>query len=216
MCDECDQLEERLDELEEYVEFVQDDLDTWRADVYRPARKEAAANRDDARSERVELQAAVGALQSRVAELERTLDSVVGVEDATDSNPTKRANDLRLALVRDAENRSDQHAGHSQMWWREVQQFFAQTGHGEVSKPDCYKAMRWAAGTDAAPEAMQPGEGFAMTSKTNGDGREVQAVSVAVDDLERAQLPSYAESDVEPASSSPTTGEQPMNSMMTD
>ncbi|MDR9381572.1 MAG: hypothetical protein RI560_07865 [Natronomonas sp.] len=199
-------LEARVEELEGNLRYLNDEMENWRASVYQPTKESAAAERDDARQERAELQAAVDALYQCVQDLERKLDSVVGVDDATDSNPTKRANDLRLALVRDAEQRSDDHAGHSQMWWQEVQQFFRQTGHGNVSKPDCYKAMRWAAGAEKAPERMQPGNGFKMTTKTNPKGQEVQAVAVDVEETETAELPSYADSAVESPSSDPTTG----------
>lgn len=205
-------LEDRVDELEEYIEHVHRGIfENWKTDVYRREMAEAEAERDDARKERVELQAAVDALESRVTELERTLESVVGLDDATNSNPTKRANDLRLALIRDAEDRSDEHEGRSQMWWQDVQRFFAQTGHGEVSKPDCYKAMRWAAGHDHAPDAFQPGDGFGMTTKTNADGREVKAVRVDLAAVEAGEVASYRDSSPDTRSSSPTTGETPQH-----
>lgn len=207
MCEDCEALEERLDDLEEYIEFVQNDHDAWKENVYQPQKQSAAAERDDARQQRVELQAAVDALQSRVTELERKLDSVVGVDDAKDSNPEKRANDLRLALIRDAEERGDSHDQKSQMWWEDVQQFFARTGHGEVSKPDCYKAMKWASGEEEhAPASFQPGAGFAMTTKTNPNGHEVMAVKVDVTEIDPAELPSYQDSAVERPSSDATTG----------
>lgn len=205
-------LKDRFDELEAYVEHVHRGIfENWKDEVYRREMADAAAERDDARKDRVELQAAVDALESRVTELERTLQSVVGVEDATNSDPTKRANDLRLALMRDAEDRSDEHEGRAQMWWQDVQRFFAQTGHGEVSKPDCYKAMRWAAGDEQAPEAFQPGDGFGMSTKTNEDGREVKAVRVDLSAAEEAETVSYRDTAPNTRSSSPTTGETPQH-----
>ena len=211
MTDNPEDLCDRVDELEEYAEFIADNFDEWRDTRYRRDREEAAAERDDARTERVELQAAVDTLERRVSELERKMDSLIGVDDAADSNPRKRANDLRLALLRDAEERSDQHAGKSQMWWEEVQRLFAQIGHGNVAKPDCYKAMEWAAGVDGAPTSFQrSADGFELTKKTNEKGNEVKAVSVD------AETASYADTALEAPSSNPTTTEGGRPAMETD
>lgn len=201
---------DRIAELEQKLEYLNADIDNWRTQVYQPRADSADAERAELQREAQELRATVDTLGQRVDALEATLDSVVGVDDATDSNPTKRANDLRLALVRDAEQRSDSHAGRAQMWWREVQQFFARTGHGDISKPDCYKAIKWAAGDpDDAPERMQPGRGFQLTSKQNPNGQDVMAVAVDIDEIAAAELPSYADSGVEAPSSDPTTVEVP-------
>jgi hypothetical protein len=203
-------IDDRIAELEDKLEYLNNDIENWREQVYRPRAQTADDERAGLERECQELRATVQTLGSRVDALEATLDSVVGVDDATDSNPTKRANDLRLALVRDAKQRSDSHSGKAQLWWKEVRRFFAQTGHGDVSKPDCYKAMRWAAGdADDAPERMQPGRGFQLTQKQNENGQDVLAVAVDVDEIASAELPSYADSGVEAPSSDPTTGEVP-------
>lgn len=201
---------ERIAELEEKLEYINADQDNWRQQVYQPQAQTAAEERAEIAAECQELRATVETLSQRTDALEATLETVVGVDDASDSSPGKRATDLRLALVRDAEQRSDSHAGRAQMWWREVQQFFARTGHGDISKPDCYKAMKWAAGDpDDAPESLRPGRGFQLTDKQNPNGHDVMAVAVDISEIAEAELPSYADSGVEAPSSSPTTSEAP-------
>jgi hypothetical protein len=203
-----DDLEARVSELEQNLQYLRDDFDNWRSQVYQPQHEKTVEKRDDAREQRVELQAAVDALSDRVAELERTLDSVVGVEDANASDPAKRANDLRLALVQEADSRDDDHAGRAQMWYKEVKRLFRRTGHGDVSDPDCFKAMRWAAGDEEAPESFrQNAAGFKMTSKTNPNGQEVKAVAVDKGEVETAKLPSKRDSGVNAPVSDPTNGE---------
>jgi len=204
------ELADRVAELEQKVEYINADQENWRTQVYQERTEQAAQERAELRQMCEELRATVETLSQRTDALEATLETVVGVDDASDSNPEKRATDLRLALVRDAEQRTDSHAGKAQMWWREVQQFFARTGHGDITKPDCYKAMKWAAGDpDDAPESMRPGRGFQLTDKQNPNGQDVMAVAVNVDEIANAGLPSYADSGVETPSRSPTTGEVP-------
>jgi outer membrane murein-binding lipoprotein Lpp len=205
-----EEIADRVEELEQKIEYISTDWSSWREQVYKPRADEAAEERAEIAEEVATLRATVETLTQRVDALESTLDTVVGVDQAADSNPRKRATDLRLALIRDAEQRSDSHTGRAQMWWRDVQRFFAQTGHGDVSKPDCYKAMRWAAGEpEHAPNSMQPGEGFKLTTKQNDNGQDVMAVAVDVDEIPGSESPSYADSGSDTPSSSPTTVEVP-------
>lgn len=190
-----DELAERVSQLEDNLETLVSDRERYRSDVLRPRLESLEADRDDARQTRVELQAAVETLQSRVAELERDLEALGGVADSSESTPTKRAVDLRQGLIQEARSRAD--ATVVTMHYKDVQRYLARIGHGEVSKPDCYKAMHWAAG-DAG--SLEDSPAFVIESDgATLNGRSVKAILVDLD-----LLPSTA--GYTPGSS-PTTGE---------
>ncbi len=190
-----DDLEARVAQLEQDLETLVSDRERYRSDVLTPRLEALEAARDDARQTRVELQAAVETLQARVADLERDLEALGGVTDASESTPTKRAVDLRQGLIQEARSRED--ATVVTMHYRDVQSHLARIGHGEVSKPDCYKAMHWAAG-EAGPLEDVPAFYIECDGATL-NGRSVKAIVVELD-----LLPS---SGVETPGSNPTTGE---------
>jgi hypothetical protein len=160
-CERCEDLEKRVDALETsqartISEFVKPALDELRED------------RDDARDERVELRERLDALQQQ-------LDAVYGLADDERSTPAKRAADLRLALIRRAQNSTGPNAGRASMYYREVQECFADLGHETVHRPECMRAMEDAAHAD----------GFEIATKTSDHGNEVKAIRVDTDALPR-------------------------------
>lgn len=182
--------DDRVAELEEqFQQFKQDlleDRDRFRSEVLLPRIEDLEEQRDDAREERAELKAQVEMQSKRIQDLERRLQGLVGLAEDETGGPEKRKTDLRMGLIRRAEAKSDANAGRAAMHYKEVQHYFAEIGHGDVSKPDCYKAME-----DAAA-----GEGYKLNTKQK-NGREVKAVVV---DLEK--LPSSA---ADATSRNPTT-----------
>lgn len=180
-----DQLEDRVSDLEDQIDFLKQNTENWREQVFNRKLDELRAERDDAQDERVGLRTELSAVKEELASVKAELEAAVGVEESDASNPQKRAKDVRQALIREARDRTDATGGVSHsMWWREIQQFFSRTGHGHITKPDCYKAMRWAAGEgENVPERFTPGDGFEMAQKANADGRDVKAVKVVLDDL---------------------------------
>lgn len=186
--------QDRLNELEAEIERVEDEFHSWRETAYRTHRESAAQDRDDARHERAELLDRIDALEDQLATVKSVLNTAVGVEDPNSSTPEKRAIDLRLALCRQARDRTDATGGRAHaMDYRDVQAFFARNGHGQVSKPDCYKAMRWAVG-EADEVPMDDHPAFSWSTKTSDEGNDVKAIRVDLDALP-----------VETSSSSPTT-----------
>lgn len=139
---------------------------------------------DDAREKRAELRATVDGLQDEVAKLQFELEQLRGLGENEGSSPAARVRDLRSTMIRRA--RSLESRDGIQLWWKEVQSLLADLGHGEVKKPECYKAMKDAAEADA----------FEMAKKVNENGNQVKAIR-----LKSAALPAAG------ASSDPTTGQ---------
>lgn len=189
-----DDLAERVAALEEDVEAIITDRETYRSEVLGPRLDELAAARDDAHDHRAELAATLEAVRERVRELEAELASLTGLADDETSTPKKRALDLRQGLIQEARATAD--ATVAAMHWEDVKRFFARNGHGDISKPDCYKAMRWAAGED---ETIQDSPAFwTEEEKLRKNGRDVRAICVDTDALPN----STAHKD----GSNPTTG----------
>lgn len=155
------------------IEAVRNEFEAYRSTVIKPRFNQVNDQLDAAADERAEILEVVENLQSQVNRLESKMEALMGVEDPAASNPQKRCQDLRNALMRRAEARSDDGEGKAAMYYKEVQDLFADTGHGEVKKPECFKAMEDA--SDAA--------GFFETSKTSQHGNEVKAVAVNMADL---------------------------------
>lgn len=179
--------------LAEQIAWTEDKLQSRIDQTILPRIEALEAASDDAREERAELQQAVSDLQQTVAMMESRLDSLAGLAEDQETNPEKRVQDLREAMIRRAEAREQNEADgypRIKMWWREIQDLFADYGHGEISKPDCYKAM-----TEAA-EAP----GFEESSKYNEHGNNVKAIRLDLDVLR-----------TETGSSDPTTSHTTAN-----
>jgi hypothetical protein len=196
-----DDLAERVEQLEEKVEGLKGVHDQYKEQFVKPRINELQQARDDAREERAELAEDVQALRERVRDLEVGIDSVIGLAEDESGGPDKRCADLRLGLIRVVESRADSTTAGKH--WKGVQAFFAEQGHGDVSKPLCYRAM------DAAAEY----QGFSLKedAMTLPSGRTGRAIVVDTD-----RLP---DSGVVTASNDVTTresgekGESPMNTM---
>lgn len=197
MCEDCEDLRERIGSLEADIQAVIEDREFYRKEVLKPRLDDLDAARDDAQTERAELQATLETAWQRIETLETELDTLVGLADDETGGPRKRALDLRQGLIREAREVGGSDSTGASMHYKEVQRFFAQTGHGEVSKPDCYKAMRWAAGET---EHLESSPAFWLEEeKRRLNDRDVRAICVDVSDLPTS-------GGLE-ASSSPTTGE---------
>ena len=160
-CERCEGLKERVDALEiSQARTI--------SDFVKPALGELREDRDDARQQRVELRERLDALQQQI-------DAVYGLADDERSTPAKRAADLRLALIRRARNSTGPSAGRASMYYREVQECFADLGHETVHRPECMRAMEDAAHAD----------GFSIGTKTSDHGNEVKAIRVDTDALPR-------------------------------
>lgn len=141
---------------------------------YLATQLEDLAERVDTTEERVD------DLEARVDALDTRMEAIAGVADDQRSSPEKRVSDLREALIRAAQARSDDAPG-IQWWWKEVRDNLASLGHGRLSKPTYYNTMERAAEAD----------GFALTTTTRriergeNDTRveEVKAIRVVMDDL---------------------------------
>lgn len=190
---ELDAKDERLDDLETAFESFKADVleaqDNYQSQVVRPALDGLREACDDARDERVELRERVDALQTRVDQQEADMTNLVGIDDNTASSPKKRALDLRIGLYRRAKDRSD-NEGYAAMHWKEVQNFLADQNHGDVSKPDCHKAMQWAANEDGSygPGPLPDVAGFtieeaAKRKSTKQGSRWVTAIKLKIADL---------------------------------
>jgi hypothetical protein len=181
MCDDCEALRERLDAIEDDVQNVIDERESYRKQVLNPRLDGLEAARDDAQTQRAELQANLETAWKRIDSLEAELDSLVGLAEEETGGPRKRAVDLRKGLIREAREVGGSDETAATMHYKEVQRFFAQTGHGEVKKPDCYKAMRWAAGET---EQVDDNPAFWLEDdKRDLNGRSVRAICVDVSDL---------------------------------
>lgn len=175
------------EELRDQIDFVEDKLESRIEQSIEQRLSQLETASDDAHAERAELFDAVADLQQTVATMQERLDSLAGLAEDQETTPEKRIADLREAMIRRAEAREQNSADgypRIKMWWKEVQALFADYGHGEISKPDCYKAMREAA----------KGAGFGESTKTNENGNDVKAIRLDLDELR-----------AETGSSNPTT-----------
>lgn len=121
-------------------------------------------------------------LVERVAELEATqrglesrLNSIAGLADDQRSTPEKRTVDLREAMIRAAEARSD--ANGVTWWWQEVREHLVTLGHEEFSKPTYYTTIEDAAEADGFEETTKP------VTYDSGEKRENKAIRVKLDEL---------------------------------
>lgn len=174
--------EDRLDELEQQFEEFIEERESYRKKVIKPRLADLEAECDDASRKLAEQQVTIETLTQRVESLQGRLDSLVGLTDEETGGPEKRAVDLRQGLIREARDTGGEDDTAATMHWKEVRNFLAQIGHGEVSKPDCYKAMAWAANEDGSPlpetDAFWQEEG-----KRRLSGRDVRAICVDTSDL---------------------------------
>jgi len=92
-------------------------------------------------------EARVDDLEARVNELDTRMEAIAGVADDQRSTAEKRVADLREAMIRAAQARSDDTPG-IQWWWQEVRDNLASLGHGRLSKPTYYNTMERAAEAD--------------------------------------------------------------------
>ncbi|MFB6188802.1 MAG: hypothetical protein ABEI57_02860, partial [Halapricum sp.] len=167
--------------------------------VVKPRIDDLESQSDDARADRAELRAAVEDLQNKVARLQAELESLTGLEEGQATSPDKRANDLQRIMIQRAEERGDDgEFARVQLWYREVQDLFLDLGHGEISKPDCYKAMR----------AVAERSGFESSTTINANGNEVETVRLDADELFRETGSSDSNSAGD-ASRNPTTANPP-------
>lgn len=162
-------VEERLEELEETIESVAETQKAVRESSIKPRLQRLRDDSDDAREERAELQEEINDLRATVAELQTKLEAVAGLADDEESNPDKRAADLRQSLIRHARDRD----GVATMDWNEVEHTLQTLGHSSLKRPQIYKAM-----DDATKQ-----DGFKETTTTSEHGNRVQAVMVDLDEL---------------------------------
>jgi flagellar biosynthesis chaperone FliJ len=165
--------DERLDELEEMIQSLRDDYEATRDHVIQPQIDDLEDASDDARADRAELRSEIQGLQAQVDRLQATLDALQGLSESQQTSPAARNQDLAQALIRRAEARPDDQPAKAAMWWKEIRDMMADQGHGEVSKPDCYKALE--------DVAQQPG--FSEGTKRSDAGNQVKAVRVELDAL---------------------------------
>lgn len=177
----------RLDELEEDIDAVDRKHERRVDQTIKPPIEELQEDSDDAREERAELFQMVQDLQETVTELDQRIEDMAGLAEDQETNPQKRVSDLRQIMIRRAKARGDSDDyERTALWWEEVQDKFAELGHGEISKPDCYKAMN----------DLEEFPGFKEGTKSNRHGNEVKAIRLNMDEL-RAHS----------SSSNPTTSE---------
>lgn len=165
---------DRIDELEDEIEFVDQKHQQRTEQVTKPRLAELEQHSDDARQERAELFALVEDLQERVAELDQRLTDMAGLAEDQQSNPDKRVSDLRQSMIRRAKARSDTDGFEKvALYYQEVQDIFAELGHGEISRPDCYKAM----------DDLAESDGFEIGKKSSADGNRVKAIRLDLAEL---------------------------------
>lgn len=155
---------ERLAELEAELTALSERVDAQQKHVVKPRLDDLEARSDDARDERAELRATVQDLQTKVANLHYTVETLKGIGENEQTSPAARVRDLRSDMIESARTLTNRKG--IQLWWREVQDRFATLGHGEVKAPECHKAMETAAEAD----------GFDLTTKVNENGNEVKAI----------------------------------------
>lgn len=158
-CDCCEKLAERVDALETSQSRTINQF-------VKPAIGGLREDRDDARQQRVEL-------REHVAMLQQQIDAVYGLAEGERSTPAKRAADLRMALIRRAQNSTGPNAGRASMYYKEVQECFADLGHDTVHRPECMRAITEAAEAD----------GFSIGTKTSQHGNQVKAIRVDIEAL---------------------------------
>lgn len=163
-----------LEALREEVVALRESKDTYRRTVIKPRFDALGERLDESRQERRVLEDELGDLRSEVHDLQAKVESLLGVSEEAATSPEKRRQDLQQALIRRAEARTGDGARKTSMYWEEIQDLFADLGHGEVKKPECYQAL------DEVAEC----DGFHLGTKTSRNGNEVKAVLVDLDDLE--------------------------------
>jgi len=162
-------------ELREEIASLKDERDAYRDAVLKPRLDDLDGRSDDARADRAELRATVEDLQETVAHLNAKLESLLGVDAPSASTPVKRERDLAQALIRQADARSDDYAGKASKHYREVQNLYAELGHGDVNRSECYDAMR----------SVAELPGFDKGTKVSDAGNQVECVRVELETLHR-------------------------------
>jgi len=164
-CDCCERVKELEESLDDMVAMQTFDS------VVQGLRRRIDGNSEDID----DLTTDVSEYSERIANLEQEVAATKGIDEKQRALPQRRASDLRRALVRRATSKSenDRTAGRASMYYKEVQDLFADLGYGQVHRAECMKAMR-----DATH-----GDGFSMGTKHSRHGNEVKAVLADTEDL---------------------------------
>lgn len=169
--DETEQtVEERLAALEDGLDNLEQTHKVIRETTIKPRIEDLQDEVEEARQDRQAMRERLDEATETIASLRAELEAIAGLADDQSSNPEKRASDLRHILIRRAKA-SD--SGVQRMYWEEIQTAFADLGHGEVSRPLCYDAIK-----DLAEQT-----GFAEDKKTSPHGNRVKAIRVDMDEL---------------------------------
>jgi len=198
--DEEQSLEERVDELEEMLDdrtrALRNDQQSYRQQVVKPKLEDAEDKIASLESQVQSLAEAVESQQAEMAAMKDTIDNLHGVEEPSQTSPDKRVQDLKQAMIRRAEAGNAAGGKKVQLWWREVQALFADLGHGEISKPDCYKAMN---------DAIDSARPFEEGQKLNSNGNNVKAIRLDFEELRPEEVGSNPTTTTE-VTDSPETG----------
>jgi DNA repair exonuclease SbcCD ATPase subunit len=163
-------LEERLAALEEGLNELEQTQKVIRETTIKPRIENLRERAEAAEAERDELQAAVDAMKETISELRSELESIAGLADDQESNPDKRASDIRHVLIRRAKATDE---GVARMYWKEIQDSLADLGHGDVARPQCYDVI----------DALKDQPGFSETKKNSHSGNRVKAIRLDLDAL---------------------------------
>lgn len=165
-------VEEQMADLEAMIEDLEQTQKVIRETTIKPRIESLQEELNDARGERQSLREELDETREVVAELRTELEAIAGLADDQATNPEKRLSDLRHVLIRRA--KANDHEV-SKMYWQEVQDAFADLGHGEIARPMCYDAM----------EQLAEQQGFSESKKTSASGNRVKCVKVELGSLRR-------------------------------
>lgn len=159
------------------VNRLREEVENFRDEFIIPAVHELEDRVDALEAENETLRDKVEQQGARLEQLDTQLENLIGVDDPDLSTHDKRVRDVRAAMIRRAEARSDGGEGKIALYYAEVQDLLADHGHGDVHRQQAHRIMGDIKNVD----------GFTEGTKTSKHGNEVKAIRLDLD-----ALPGYA------------------------
>lgn len=157
-------LDQRIDGLEGVLGAFRE-----RIDELEQENEELRGRVEDTRQELEETKNDLERFRQWRDDVEARVSTVTGVDSEEQSTAELRRKDLRTALI----NRAKTNNGKSSMYYKEIEEVYADNGHGKVSREQIFRDM----------EAVEKGDGFDIDTKHSRKGNKVKAIRLNGDEL---------------------------------
>lgn len=175
-----DQDQQPIDDLHDRIDTVEQDKRAYREQFIKPQLNELEERLNDLEAANEQLQETVDQQGQRIEQLDHQVENLIGVDDPDLSTHDKRVRDVRAAMIRRAEAKSDTRSedieGKIALTYAEIQDLLADHGHGQIYREQAHRIM----------DDIEAVDGFSDGEKRSAHGNDVRAIR-----LNLAALPAY-------------------------